>query len=238
MSEGEGEGTHTVASQLSGYLRAGGIITPLLTALIAFFIGGLVVARHGGEPAHHLQGDLRRLRPQLAVPVGHRRRPHARGAEPPADAHHHDPADPHGHGGRVRVPRRAVQHRRPGPVLRRALPRRHRGGLAGRAAGLAPHPAGAGSGDGGRRCVGRDRRVLEGDHRRQRGDLDDHAQLRRALDRRVGVRPRRAAALGRRVGQVGPDLGRGRRGRTAARVLGRPGAPGPAHRDLHRRPGR
>ena len=50
MSEGEGEGTHTVASQLSGYLRAGGIITPLLTALIAFFIGGLVVAITGSNP--------------------------------------------------------------------------------------------------------------------------------------------------------------------------------------------
>jgi ABC-type uncharacterized transport system permease subunit len=50
MSEGEGEGTHTVASQLSGYLRAGGIITPLLTALIAFFIGGLVVALTGANP--------------------------------------------------------------------------------------------------------------------------------------------------------------------------------------------
>ena len=50
MNEGEGEGTHTVASQLSGYLRAGGIITPLLTALIAFFIGGLVVALTGANP--------------------------------------------------------------------------------------------------------------------------------------------------------------------------------------------
>ncbi len=50
MSEGAGEGTHTVASQLSGYLRAGGIITPLLTALIAFLIGGLVVAVTGSNP--------------------------------------------------------------------------------------------------------------------------------------------------------------------------------------------
>jgi general nucleoside transport system permease protein len=50
VSEGEGEGTHTVASQLSGYLRAGGIITPLLTAAIAFFIGGLVVAVTGANP--------------------------------------------------------------------------------------------------------------------------------------------------------------------------------------------
>jgi simple sugar transport system permease protein len=40
----------TVASKLSGYLRAGGIITPLLTALIAFFIGGLVIALTGSSP--------------------------------------------------------------------------------------------------------------------------------------------------------------------------------------------
>jgi general nucleoside transport system permease protein len=40
----------TVASKLSGYLRAGGVITPLLTALIAFFIGGLVIALTGASP--------------------------------------------------------------------------------------------------------------------------------------------------------------------------------------------
>jgi simple sugar transport system permease protein len=40
----------TVASKLSGYLRGGGIITPLLTALIAFFIGGLVIALTGSSP--------------------------------------------------------------------------------------------------------------------------------------------------------------------------------------------
>ena len=40
----------TVASRLSGYLRAGGIITPLLTALIAFIIGGLVIALTGASP--------------------------------------------------------------------------------------------------------------------------------------------------------------------------------------------
>ena len=50
MSEGEGTAPITVASRLSGYLRGGGIITPLLTALIAFFIGGLVVAVTGANP--------------------------------------------------------------------------------------------------------------------------------------------------------------------------------------------
>jgi ABC-type uncharacterized transport system permease subunit len=50
VSEGEGQAPATVASRLSGYLRGGGIITPLLTALIAFFIGGLVVALTGANP--------------------------------------------------------------------------------------------------------------------------------------------------------------------------------------------
>jgi len=40
----------TVASRLSGYLRGGGIITPLLTALVAFMAGGLVVALTGSNP--------------------------------------------------------------------------------------------------------------------------------------------------------------------------------------------
>jgi general nucleoside transport system permease protein len=35
---------------LRAYLRAGGIITPLLTALIAFAIGGLVIALEGSSP--------------------------------------------------------------------------------------------------------------------------------------------------------------------------------------------
>lgn len=50
MAEGEGQATLTVASRLSGYLRGGGIVTPLLTALIAFLIGGLVVALTGSNP--------------------------------------------------------------------------------------------------------------------------------------------------------------------------------------------
>ena len=35
---------------MRAYLRAGGIITPLLTALIAFAIGGLVIAITGSSP--------------------------------------------------------------------------------------------------------------------------------------------------------------------------------------------
>ena len=49
--EAPGEGApQTVAGRLSGYLRGGGIITPLLTALIAFAIGGLVIAITGSSP--------------------------------------------------------------------------------------------------------------------------------------------------------------------------------------------
>jgi general nucleoside transport system permease protein len=50
VGDGESQGSLTVASRLSGYLRGGGIVTPLLTAVIAFFIGGLVVAITGSNP--------------------------------------------------------------------------------------------------------------------------------------------------------------------------------------------
>jgi general nucleoside transport system permease protein len=40
----------TVAGRLSTYLKGGGIITPLITALIAFLVGGLVVLATGGNP--------------------------------------------------------------------------------------------------------------------------------------------------------------------------------------------
>ena len=46
----EGAGASTVASRMSTYLRGGGIITPLLTALLAFIVGGLVVALTGKDP--------------------------------------------------------------------------------------------------------------------------------------------------------------------------------------------
>ncbi len=39
----EGEVVPSVAARLAFYQRAGGILTPLLTALLAFFVGGLVV---------------------------------------------------------------------------------------------------------------------------------------------------------------------------------------------------
>jgi simple sugar transport system permease protein len=50
MSGAEQQTNLTVASKLSGYVRGGGIVTPLLTALIAFFVGGLVIALTGSSP--------------------------------------------------------------------------------------------------------------------------------------------------------------------------------------------
>ena len=46
----EGSQPVTVASQLGAFMRGGGIIAPLLTALIAFAAGGLVVAATGSNP--------------------------------------------------------------------------------------------------------------------------------------------------------------------------------------------
>jgi ABC-type uncharacterized transport system permease subunit len=46
---GEG-GAQTVASRMAGYVRGGGIIVPVVTALIAFLVGGIVVLLSGGDP--------------------------------------------------------------------------------------------------------------------------------------------------------------------------------------------
>jgi general nucleoside transport system permease protein len=40
----------TPASRLAGYLRGGGIIVPVLTTLLAFFVGGLVMLVTGSDP--------------------------------------------------------------------------------------------------------------------------------------------------------------------------------------------
>jgi simple sugar transport system permease protein len=48
--EGQGTGTGTVASRLEGYLRGGGVIIPLITVLVAFFVAGLVIAVTGANP--------------------------------------------------------------------------------------------------------------------------------------------------------------------------------------------
>jgi simple sugar transport system permease protein len=42
--------TSTVASRMAGYLRGGGIIVPVVTALLAFAVGGIVVLLSGSDP--------------------------------------------------------------------------------------------------------------------------------------------------------------------------------------------
>jgi general nucleoside transport system permease protein len=50
ISDEGGPGTVTVASRLSGYLRGGGIMIPLVTALLAFFVAGLFILSTGANP--------------------------------------------------------------------------------------------------------------------------------------------------------------------------------------------
>jgi ABC-type uncharacterized transport system permease subunit len=50
VSDEGGPVTVTVASRLEGYLRGGGFFIPLVTAFIAFLVGGLVVAATGANP--------------------------------------------------------------------------------------------------------------------------------------------------------------------------------------------
>jgi len=50
VSDEGAPGTITVASRLEGYLRGGGLFIPLITAFIAFLVGGLVVAATGANP--------------------------------------------------------------------------------------------------------------------------------------------------------------------------------------------
>ena len=59
----------TPASRLAGYLRGGGVIVPLLTTLLAFLVGGLVMLVTGKRPDRHLRGDLEGHGPPVDLPV-------------------------------------------------------------------------------------------------------------------------------------------------------------------------
>ena len=49
-----------MAARLALAQKAGGLVVPLLTTILAFLIGGLVVlATTGKNPLNDLQGDLR-----------------------------------------------------------------------------------------------------------------------------------------------------------------------------------
>ena len=117
-----------------------------------------------------------------------------RRVQPAADADQLRPAHPHRPRGRVRVPLRPVQHRRPGPVPRSA--RSWRVWVGSALPGLPERRHILFAIDRRRargRALGGHRRLPQGDRRRARGDLDDHAQLDRDLGRRLPVRARRTA---------------------------------------------
>ena len=99
----------------------GGVIVPLLTALLAFLVGGLVILVTGHNPLSTYKAIFNGTGLNWFFPWIVGRRAHDRGAEPAADADHHHAADPDRARGGLRLPLRPVQHRRPGPVPRRLL---------------------------------------------------------------------------------------------------------------------
>ena len=120
-SRGERRATRARSpAALTAFRRgASGVTVPILTTVIAFIAGGLIVLATGHNPFTTYKSifdgtGLNWLFPWVS---GTERATAA--AQPAADA---DPGDRAAAGrarGRVRVPRRTVQHRRPGPVHRR-----------------------------------------------------------------------------------------------------------------------
>ena len=90
------EGVHggdyapSVAARMAVMQRAGGVVMPIVTTLFAFAMAMIVIAATGPQPVQGVQGDLRRHRAELALPLGDGRRPRRRRVQPPADA---DPDD-------------------------------------------------------------------------------------------------------------------------------------------------
>ena len=143
-------------------------------------------------------------------------------------------ADPDRPRGRVRVPLRPLQHRRSGPVHRSGLIAANWVGVSfGGTAAACSHVLLASSS---RRSAGAIwagiAGLLKATVGRPRGDLDDHAQLDRLLVRRATSSGR--AARSRTPDAASPISAEVVGQRQAARVLGRPGAPGTPRRLLHR----
>ena len=77
----------TSPAALTAFRRgASGVIVPIITAVIAFLAGGLIVLATGHNPLVDLPGDLRRRRAELALPMGQRIRARDSRRQPPADA--------------------------------------------------------------------------------------------------------------------------------------------------------
>jgi len=66
-----GDYAPSVAERLSFYQRAGGIVTPVLTAVLAFFIGGLVVLATGHNPLSVYKGILSGTGLDFFIHFGH-----------------------------------------------------------------------------------------------------------------------------------------------------------------------
>ncbi len=109
----------TVAARLATYVRAGGVITPLITLLIAFLVGGLVVLVTGHDPIATYKAIFNGTGLNWFFPwiSAEDRTIAAMNLQQTLIVD--DAADPHRPRGRVRVPLRPVQHRRPGPVHHR-----------------------------------------------------------------------------------------------------------------------
>ena len=122
------------------------MIVPLLTALLAFVIGGLVVLLTGNDPIATYEAIWKGTGLQWLFPWTTGDDRDDRRAQPPADADPHDAADPDRPGRGVRVPGRPLQHRRQRPV-HHGLDRRGLGRLVVRGhAGRPARPAGDGRG--------------------------------------------------------------------------------------------
>ena len=114
--------TGTLAARFAVKQRAGGIVVPVLTGVIAFLIGGLVVLATGHNPLLAYRDIFNGAglnwifhpTTNIASTVGVQPHP-----DPDADDHPH----PHRAGRGIRLPLRHVQHRRPGPVPRRPVRR-------------------------------------------------------------------------------------------------------------------
>ena len=121
------------ADSLARWHRAGGIVAPMLTAMLAFLAGGLVVLATGHNPVEVYQGIWNGTglewfynvgSYEVGVPFTDRSvwfpwdTASRDGENLQQTLHPHLHADPDGARGRVRLPLRPLQHRRPGPVLR------------------------------------------------------------------------------------------------------------------------
>ena len=105
----------TPASRLAAYIRGGGVIVPLLTALLAFVIGGLVVLLAGNDPIATYEAIFRGTGLQWFFPwvTGDDRTIAALNLQQTLIVT--TPLILLGLAV-VRVPGRPVQHRRPGPI--------------------------------------------------------------------------------------------------------------------------